>query len=110
MRKAIERLLMITASVSLLAMLPLASAQAGNAPAVNVDIASHFTPEVSAPSSTLSLAPMDPRRHVVGGCGGIGGSCLELSPPSRFILPGGVTPTCTGFCDTGIIGGDVILD
>jgi hypothetical protein len=86
MRKAIERFLFITACCSLLGMLPLQAAQAQeSAPVVNLDIASHFTPEVSPPAATLSIAPIDPLRFVVGACAGHGGNCLSFARPAPVL-------------------------
>jgi hypothetical protein len=99
MRKAIERFLFITACCSLLGMLPLHAAQAEEAPAVDVAIASHFTPEVSAPAATISLAPIDPRRPIFGACSGPGGSCLELQPPSSIIIDDLPGEDCIPFCE-----------
>ena len=80
MGKAIERFLFITACCSLLAVLPLHSAHAQeSAPALDVAIASHFTPDVAAPPATIGIAPIDMRRETLGSCASRpGGSCLDI--------------------------------
>ena len=92
MRKAIERFVFITACCSLLAMLPLHSAQAqDSAPAVDVAIPSHFIPDVAAPPSGIGIAPIDPGRPIFGACAGHGGGvCIQAGlPPIPEQPPGG---------------------
>ena len=103
MRKAIERFVFVTACCSLLAALPLHSAQAQpstptieSPPVVDVAIASHFTPAVAAPPATIGVAPIDPGRPIFGACGGHGGGCLEAD--LGFINGREPTFDCGSFC------------
>lgn len=94
MRKAIERFVYVTVCCCVLGILPLHAAQAADPTApktesvdiVDVQIASHFTPEVSAPAATISIAPIDPLRPVHGFCGGLGGGCLDAGSVPTVII------------------------
>jgi hypothetical protein len=57
----------------------------GGAGCVAMSIVDHFTPEVAALPLTISLAPIDPNRRLIGPCDDPGSGCSRSFPPLGIV-------------------------